>query len=598
MGVCDSIKKPIIPQAAILHRPVCIEEIEELETYCGPAICKIKNNGKSSSDTGFFCELDDEDIDFKKALFTNNHILDETKLEINKEIEFEYLNEFKKVELKKIKITKNRRTFTNKNLDYTCIEILDSDNINNFFKIDKIFFQSKNTLVEEEDKEIEEVFILQYKENGKLSHSNGRITDIENDLIKYSTSTSVFSSGSPLIKRYNISYILGIHIGEEKNKSIENGFKYFALPFNRIINDIKDIMDINIKPPKFVEYRNIINLIYDKKDKYNERSNKIFSELFVKNNQNNIKLKINSKEYPLMYEYELKEGINNIQLVIINKLKNLEGMFGYCVSLKNINELKFLNTDDVNNFKSIFYGCTSLSDIKGLQNWNVSKGKDFSYMFKGCSSLSNLKGLENWDVSNGKIFDNMFSNCSSLSDINSLKNWDVSNGNSFYLMFSGCSSLSNLKGLKNWNVSNGNNFYAMFEECSSLTNLKGLEKWNVSNGKDFSSMFYKCTLLSNIEALTNWNVSKAETFEYMFMECSSLTNLKGLENWNVSNVDVFNFMFHSCSLLSDINALANWDVSNAEWFLSMFGECNSLTDAAVVSRWIFSDASKINTLFG
>ena len=570
MGVCDSIKKPIIPQAAILHRPVSIEEIEELETYCGPALCKIKQNGKSSSDTGFFCELDDEDIDFKKALFTNNHILDETKLEINKEIEFEHLNEFKNFELKKIKITENRRTFTNKNLDYTCIEILDSDNINNFFKIDKIFFKNKNTLVEEEDKEIEEVFILQYEENGKLSHSNGRITDIENGLIKYSTSTSVFSSGSPLIKRYNISYILGIHIGEEKNKSIENGFKYFALPFNRIINDIKDIMDINIKPPEFVEYRNIINLIYDKKDKYNEHSNKIFSALFIKNNQNNIKLKINGKEYPLMNKYELKEGINNIQLVIINKLKNLEGMFCGCVSLKNIDELIFLNTADVNNFKLIFCGCTSLSDIKGLQNWNVSKGKDFSYMFDGCSSLSNLKGLENWDVSNV---------------------------NNFYRMFSGCSSLSNLKGLKNWDVSNGNNFYAMFEECLSLPNLKGLEKWNVSNGIDFASMFNKCTLLSNIDALTNWNVSKAEIFEYMFMECSSLTNLKGLENWNVSNVDVFNFMFYNCSLLSDINALANWDVSNAEWFLCMFGKCSSLSDTAVVSRWIFSDSSKLGTLF-
>ena len=595
MGVCDSIRKPIIAQAAILHRPVSIEEIEELETYCGPAMCKIKSNGKYSSDTGFFCELDDEDIDFK-ALFTNNHILDETKLEMNKEIEFEYLNEFKNFELKKIKITKNRRIFTNKNLDYTCIEILDSDNINNFFRIDKIFFKNKNTLVEEEDKEIEEVFILQYTENGQLSHSNGKITDIENDVIKYSTSTSVFSSGSPLIKRYNISYILGIHLGVENNY-INNGFKYFALPFNRIIDDIKNIMDINIKPQKFVEYRNIINLIYDKKDKNNKYSNNIFSALFIKNNKNNIKLKINGQEYPLMDKYELKEGINKIQLVIINKLNNLEGMFCDCISLNNIDELKFLNTEDVNNFKLTFCGCTSLSDITGLQNWNVSKAEDFSYMFNECSSLSNLKGLENWDVSNGKIFVNMFANCSSLLDINSLKYWNVLNGNDFYRMFSGCSSLSNLKGLKNWNVSNGNNFYAMFEECSSLSNLKGLENWNVSNGIDFSSMFNKCSLLSDIDALTNWNVSKAQIFEYMFMECSSLTNLKGLENWDVSNVKVFNFMFDSCFLLSDINALANWDVSNAEWFLNMFGKCSSLSDTAVLSRWIFSDSYKSRTLF-
>ena len=47
---------------------------------------------------------------------------------------------------KEIKITGNRKVFTNKEIDYTCIEIFESDGIKNFFKIEpNIFnFQGSN----------------------------------------------------------------------------------------------------------------------------------------------------------------------------------------------------------------------------------------------------------------------------------------------------------------------------------------------------------------------------------------------------------------------------------------------------------------------
>ena len=96
--------------------------------------------------------------------------------------------------------------------------------------------------------------------------------------------------------------------------------------------------------------------------------------------------------------------MNNIQLIILNKLTNLEGMFSGICFLKNIEELKYLNTKEVNNFSYMFDGCSSLSDIKPLQNWNVSNGNNFSYMFLGCSSLSDIKPLQNWNVSNGSNF--------------------------------------------------------------------------------------------------------------------------------------------------------------------------------------------------
>ena len=48
---------------------------------------------------------------------------------------------------KKIKITDKRKVFTNEELDYTCIELLESDDILDYFKIDSnIFKYDKNDL--------------------------------------------------------------------------------------------------------------------------------------------------------------------------------------------------------------------------------------------------------------------------------------------------------------------------------------------------------------------------------------------------------------------------------------------------------------------
>ena len=192
--------------------PPTKNELDELYSY-ESAICKIEfktiKDGKivDSSGIGFFCEINDDNIPFKKALFTNNHVLDEKSIEIDKEIQFEYL---KKKNI--IKITKNRKTFTNIEFDYTCIGIIDTDKINKFFKIDEIIFNDKNSLINKE------IFILQYAYGGDLSNSPGKIMDIENIIIKHIAATEVGLSGSSLIKRYNNNLVIGIHFGQKKYK--------------------------------------------------------------------------------------------------------------------------------------------------------------------------------------------------------------------------------------------------------------------------------------------------------------------------------------------------------------------------------------------
>ena len=213
-----------------------------------------------------------------------------------------------------------------------------------------------------------------------------------------------------------------MHVGGQDIENTGNKIKYnFATTFDVIIKDIKVQL-----PNKIIHEFITINLIYEKsKDK--DSNNNIFSEKFIENNRENIILKINGIESKLIEKYNLKEGINNIELIIINNLINLRDMFYRVTSLKNIDELKYLNTKEVNDFSGMFCGCSSITDIKALQNWNVSNGNDFSGMFCGCSSLSDINVLKNWNVSNGNDFTAMFLGCSSLSDINALQNWNVSN---------------------------------------------------------------------------------------------------------------------------------------------------------------------------
>ena len=73
--------------------PIKKDEILELLNM-EKAMCKIKSlnkKGEEQTGSGFFCKLNDNTIPFKYALFTNNHVLDESSIDIGKTIKFEYL---------------------------------------------------------------------------------------------------------------------------------------------------------------------------------------------------------------------------------------------------------------------------------------------------------------------------------------------------------------------------------------------------------------------------------------------------------------------------------------------------------------------------
>ena len=94
-------------------------------------VCKIQNG---ATGTGFFCKIPNYNNENQliSVLVTNNHVLNENDIEIEKSIIIS-LNEEKKK-----KIDKSRKIFTSKILEFTFIEVKeDIDKINKFFRIRK-----------------------------------------------------------------------------------------------------------------------------------------------------------------------------------------------------------------------------------------------------------------------------------------------------------------------------------------------------------------------------------------------------------------------------------------------------------------------------
>jgi len=227
-GHCEPISKKEI-----------IELFEKEDAMCKILSQKIINEKlEPISGTGFFLEINKENIPLKKCLLTNNHILNENDIKINRDIIIEYKNE-----KKEIKITENRKVYTNEVLDYTIIEIYDKDGIKEYFKIDNQIID--NSIEIYNDKEI---FILQYPKDNQLSFSEGIILGFEDNKIIHNCSTCNGSSGSPIISRYSNNSIIGLHYGAEDKINVStNIISIFNSIIRGEIQILVRILDLDIK---------------------------------------------------------------------------------------------------------------------------------------------------------------------------------------------------------------------------------------------------------------------------------------------------------------------------------------------------------------
>ncbi len=185
------------------------------------ATCKIITGDKSNG-TGFFCELKINNK-LMKMLFTNNHVLNQ----FNSNIKIEHNR--KRIEIN----IQNRFIFTNEDLDYTAIQILDSDNFDNFFHIEK----NINCKHPEEEYKYDEFVIIQYPGGDDVSFAEGYLNEINDYSIFHSINTEPGSSGSPILLDTRHLKVIGIHCG--KTKDLNRG-----VYMTKIIEDIeKKILD-------------------------------------------------------------------------------------------------------------------------------------------------------------------------------------------------------------------------------------------------------------------------------------------------------------------------------------------------------------------
>ena len=136
-----------------------------------------------------------------KFILTNNHVVSEEFLKSKDKI----VIEIDKIE-KEINLKKERVIYSNENLDFTIIQILESDFIDNYLEIDDSIWNSNY--------ESETIYCLEFPQGKDLKYDTGEIKEIKNGVIKHNISTEDGSSGSPLITTNH--KIIGIHKGCKK----------------------------------------------------------------------------------------------------------------------------------------------------------------------------------------------------------------------------------------------------------------------------------------------------------------------------------------------------------------------------------------------
>lgn len=226
------MKKPIpldYSQNIIRHKiNECVGKIEYQ---------KIKDgNNVNCTGSCFFCKLPKIN---KVFLITNNHVFGKEELNSFKTLDILIDDKIKK----QIDLSNKRFKYSNILMDFTAIEIFESDNINRFLLVDDMLFDS--------DYENEKIYNLGFPLGQKMNFSNGCIKKIQNKTIFHNISTLPGSSGSPILLESNHK-VIGIHRGSLVGKNV-------GISIKEIIEDII-LMNPNIKNEENEEL--IIKLYY------------------------------------------------------------------------------------------------------------------------------------------------------------------------------------------------------------------------------------------------------------------------------------------------------------------------------------------------
>ena len=163
----------------------------------------IETKDKKIIGTGFILAFP-IDLEWFYCLVSNDHVINNESINNNNSVKISYEKEFN------IKLDKSKRyikSFIDKGLDITVLEILDEDNISKKYYLEpELNIPINNQLINNEiyipqyiieEKKLKNAECLYIKEK-KLKNAEGIINDICKYELSYSANTNKGSSGSPI----------------------------------------------------------------------------------------------------------------------------------------------------------------------------------------------------------------------------------------------------------------------------------------------------------------------------------------------------------------------------------------------------------------
>ena len=341
------------------------------------ATCQILlNDGNYGS--GFFCRIPYKKNDnlLLNVLLTCEHVLTQGIIFSDNIIKIKVYDTVKNISLK------NRKKWSNKEMDYSCIEILEEDEINDFYNLDDIILKKNYTNELSINNKMNHIYVFGIMKT-KRGHSSGLIKQIQNFYFIHDCNTYKGTSGGVIVNKIN-NCVVGIHKGE-----LEIDDKKFK---NRVLNIgvfIKDIIE-DIKS--------------------SSKGNEINNSVSIKGIPENIKL-------PSKVDEVINPSINNM-IDNKNEIKMTIGFVGDCATGAKTNLIWAL----VNEKPSI--------NFKNENGYDLESTVGFHYLIKNINILDQTINIRFFDLCGQKISFN--SNLSLLRNVNIIAlGYDITDKESF-----------------------------------------------------------------------------------------------------------------------------------------------------------------------
>lgn len=338
--------------------------------------CQIMLNNNNYG-SGFFCRIPyTENYNLLlNVLLTCEHVLTQEIIFSDNEIEIKVNNTLKKISLR------GRKKWSNKKLDYSCFEILQKDEINDFYSLDDIIFKKNYTNEMYINNKMNHIYIFAIMRK-KRGHSSGLIKKIDNYNFVHDCNSYSGSSGGVIVNKNN-NCVIGIHKGslETKEKKYKNMVLNIGVFIKDIIEDIKLPKDNEfiISSMNNVKVNKNINIVFVGNCATGAKTNLIWA---LKNEEASINYKEkygNELIFTVGFDFYFKE-INQLNHKIIFNFIDLQGAH---YSLPN--NLSFIRKA---NIIALGYDITdknSFNDIKNFWLPNIKKevNKNTKYFLIG-----------------------------------------------------------------------------------------------------------------------------------------------------------------------------------------------------------------------